>query len=44
MDNIATAIDLLKQAYMDNSWESVLDAINILEQEQEDIDDESEDY
>ena len=42
MDNIDIVVDLLKQAYMDNNWDIVLEAIEILQQE--DIEEDQEDY
>jgi hypothetical protein len=42
MNNIDIVVDLLKQAYMDNSWTTVLEAIDILQRE--DSEEDQEDY
>ena len=33
MNNIDIVVELLRQAYMDSNWDSVLEAIDILQQE-----------
>ena len=36
MNNIDIVVELLRQAYMDSNWDSVLEAIDILQQEDTD--------
>ena len=33
MNNIDIVVELLRQAYMDSNWDNVLEAIDILQQE-----------
>ena len=35
MNDIDIVVELLKQAYMDNNWNSVLEAIEILQREED---------